>query len=271
MNENKKNWWNSVDFFKLTGLLFIWISAWLFMLPSKMKINEPYFENIWGNIFAFLGFSKIKTVKVWQVPDLLSSVFALILMTILQLRGIFSFIPKLSKQKENKAIEIILNILSIIVHTLFFTMLIKVFIFPSTETSTFLQQLKNDTFMTIFSTVCITGMLLGARTISRLLLVVFSFAAIFKNINFMSSSLGIWGFVAIICAVVGFYLEFCTDGFDKTRFLMDLHFLTGKYDSLILKELKENKKENEKLLEKKDSSLLKSINNSNNIDNIEVR
>ena len=110
MNENKKNWWNYVDFFKLTGLLLIWVSAWLFMLPSKMKIN------------------------VWQLPDLLSSVFALILMTILQLRGIFSFVPKLSKQKESKSIEITLNTLSIIVHTLFFTMLVKVFIFPNTET-----------------------------------------------------------------------------------------------------------------------------------------
>lgn len=259
MNENKKNWWNYVDFFKLTGLLLIWVSAWLFMLPSKMKINEPYFENIWGNIFAFLGFSKIKTVKVWQLPDLLSSVFALILMTILQLRGIFSFVPKLSKQKESKSIEITLNTLSIIVHTLFFTMLVKVFIFPNTETSNFMQQLKNDMFMTIFCTICITGMILGARAISRLLLVIFSFYAIFKNINFMSTSLGIWGFAAIVCAVVGFYLEFCTDGFDKTRLLMDLHFLAGNYDSLVLKE-----NEKESLVEKKDSLPLKSVNNSIN-------
>ena len=126
-------------------------------------------------------------------------------------------------------------------HTLFFTMLIKIFLFPDKGTSALTARLTQNITITLFSTICITGMILGAQNIARLIVIIFSIAALFFNINFVSSTMGVWGFIAILLAAAGFYLEFCFNGFSKEHLLIDLAFIAGKYDRLELKSKDESK------------------------------
>lgn len=127
-----------------------------------------------------------------------------------------------------------MNIFSIIVHTLFFTMLVKIFVFPNNGTSTILQNLQANIAVTIFTAITIAGMIFGVQSIAKILMILFVLVSMFKNINFVNSTLGPWGFVAMITATCGFYLEFCFDGFNRHNLLLDLNFFLGKYNNLQL-------------------------------------
>lgn len=234
-----KKWFEIIDFYRLTGIVCIWISSWIFMIPWKTDITSPYFENFWGALFAFFGAAAKKTATVQQTPDLMCGLFALLVISVLQLRGILNIFDtsKFSEKdfKEHKFLIVLMNILSIIVHTLFFTMLIKIFLFPDKGDSSMIVRLKQDFGITIFATICITGMILGGTAIAKLILIIFSLAAIFMNVSFVSSTMGIWGFIAILFAAAGFYLEFCFNGFKKENLLIDLALISGKYEKLELK------------------------------------
>lgn len=234
-----KKWFEIIDFYRLTGIVLIWISAWIFMIPWKTDITSPYFDNVWGAFFAFFGAVAEKNVKTQQLPDLLSGIFALAFIFLLHLRGILNITDnaKLSEKdfKRNRLLIVCMNILSIIVHTLFFAMLIKIFIFPDKGNSAVLARLEQNFTVTVLFAVCITGMLLGGAAVSKILMIIFSLAAIFFNVNFVSSTMGIWGFIAIIFAATGFYLEFCVNGFKKENLLIDLAYISGKYEKLELK------------------------------------
>lgn len=244
MANKLKPWWQVINFYKLIGLVLIWISAWLFMMPIKVDITAPYFENFWGELFAVFGVYKQELVNAQQKPDLLSALAALVLMIILQVRGIFKFTQNDETEEiKIRPVTVFLNLLSVLIHTIFFTMLIKVFVFPSTgENHAILDKLKADIGMTIFATVCITGTILGAQSLARLILILFSAVCIFKNITFINNALGLWGFAAILCAVAGFYLEFCGGGISKKNLLLDLNFLAGKYEAMTLKAKEETTK-----------------------------
>ncbi|MCI6316627.1 MAG: hypothetical protein SO238_10705 [Treponema sp.] len=232
----KRPWYKIIDFYRLTGLTLLWISSWLFMLPSKANIQTPFFNNIWGELLTVLGISKNQTIAAQQTPDLISGLIALLVITILQLRGILSVaIPKSEKtEKENPGLYTVMNIFSIIVHTLFFTMLVKIFVFPNNGTSTILQNLQANIAVTIFTAITIAGMIFGAQSIAKILMILFVLVSMFKNINFVNSTLGPWGFVAMITATCGFYLEFCFDSFNRHNLLLDLNFFLGKYNNLQL-------------------------------------
>ena len=257
--EIKTPWWNIINFYKLIGLVLIWTSAWLFMMPLKVDIASPYFNNIWGEILSVLGVYKQQTITSQQRPDFMSALVALVLMSILQFRGIFNFTeeeknPALAKEAR-RPLNVILNLLSIHVHTLFFTMLTKIFLFPNTGMSvSMMDKLKSDIIMTIFAAVSITGMVLGAQSLARLLLIIFSAVCVFKNISFINQALGVWGFIAILFSAAGFYLEFLGGGVNKTKILMDLNFLIGKYDTMELKSKKESS-----ILSHKKKGLLKRV------------
>lgn len=234
-----KKWFEVIDFYRLSGIVLIWISAWIFMIPWKTDITLPYFDNVWGTLFAFFGAAAEKNVKIQQIPDLLSGLFSLGLIFILHLRGILSitYRNRLSEEdrKKHKPLIVCMNILSIIVHTLFFAMLIKIFLFPDKGNSTAIARLQQNFSVTFLSAVCITGMILGGTAISKVLIIIFSLTAIFFNVNFVSSTMGLWGFIAIIFAASGFYLEFCIDGFKKENIMIDLACISGKYEKLELK------------------------------------
>ena len=232
----KKSWWQMINFYRLTGLFLIWMSSWIFMMPFYIETTAPVFENLWGTIVAAFGIVKKVNVKIQQVPDLLSGIFSLALIIILQLRGIFSVIDDRVKQedkKNNELLFVLLNIISIIVHTLFFTIMIKMFLFPDIGQSSVMESLKKDFAITIFMACCITGMILGAQSIAKLLMLLLLGVGIFKNISTVSSTFGIYGFIAILLAAIGFYLEFYAMGFNKEKFLLDMKFLSGKYESLL--------------------------------------
>lgn len=235
----KKFWYQIIDFYRLTGLTLIWLSSWIFMIPWKSDITTPFYNNVWGGIFAIFGATAKKTIETQQTPDLLSALIALVIILLLQLRGIFCLTntTDLSSQenKKHKPLIVILNLLSIIVHTLFFTMLVKIFLFPDKGLSSMAARLSQNIALTVFSAVCITGMVLGAANLARFIVVIFSIVAIFCNVNFVSSTMGVWGFVAILCAVAGFYLQFFYCGINQQRLRMDLAFLSGNYDQLEFK------------------------------------
>lgn len=239
MEDMKKNWYQLINFYRLTGITLLWTAAWIFMLPWQTDITTPFYNNIWGALFAVFGATVDKTVETQQTPDLISGIAALVLILILQLRGIFNLTDtnQLSDAdtKNHRPLIVSLNLISIIVHTLFFTMLVKIFLFPDTGTASLLGKMQANVKITIFTTVCITGMLLGATSIARILVILFSLVAIFNNVSFVSRAMGVWGFLAILLATAGFYLEFCFDGFSKKNLMLDLNFLAGKYKNLELK------------------------------------
>lgn len=204
------------------------------MLPSKADIQTPFFNNIWGELITIFGISQNHTITAQQTPDLLSGLIALLVITILQFRGILSVtIPQTENTKnENRVLYTVINIFSIIVHTLFFTMLVKIFVFPNNGTSTILQNLQANIAVTIFTAVTIAGMIFGAQSIAKILMLLFVLISMFKNINFVNSTLGPWGFVAMSAATCGFYLEFCFDSFNRRNLLLDLNFFLGKYNNL---------------------------------------
>ncbi len=259
-----KKWFEIIDFYRLTGIVFIWISAWIFMIPWKTDITSPYFDNVWGAFFAFFGAVAEKNVKTQQMPDLLSGIFALALIFLLHLRGILNITDneKLSEKdlKNHRLLIVCMDVLSIIVHTLFFAMLIKIFIFPDKGNSAVLARLEQNFTVTVLFAVCITGMLLGGAAISKILMIIFSLAAIFFNVNFVSSTMGIWGFIAIIFAAAGFYLEFCVNGFKKENLMIDLAYISGKYEKLELKAKDEVPQIAEKIQKGKNNDKIKSNN-----------
>ncbi len=265
-----KKWFEIIDFYRLTGIVFIWISAWIFMIPWKADITSPYFDNVWGAFFAFFGAVAEKTVKTQQMPDLLSGLFALAFIFLLHLRGILNITDneKLSEKdlKNHRLLIVCMNIFSIIVHTLFFAMLIKIFLFPDKGNSAVLARLEQNFTVTVLFAVCITGMLLGGAAVSKILMIIFSLAAIFFNVNFVNSTMGIWGFIAIIFAATGFYLEFCVNGFKKENLMIDLAYISGKYEKLELKakneilEIKQSTETMQKIQKGKNNDKIKSNN-----------
>ncbi len=234
-----KKWFEIIDFYRLTGIVFIWISAWIFMVPWKVDITSPYFNNVWGVFFAFFGAVAEKTVKTQQMPDLISGIFALVFIFLLHLRGILNITDneKISEKDlmNHKLLVVCMNIFSIIVHTLFFAVLIKIFIFPDKGNSAISARFEQNFTVTVVFAVCATGILLGGAAISKILMIIFSLAAIFFNVNFVNNTMGIWGFIAILFAATGFYLEFCVDGFKKENLMIDLAYISGKYEKLELK------------------------------------
>ena len=232
----KKTWYQVIDFYRLTGLTLIWIASWIFMLPCKTDITSPFYNNIWGALFAMFGATVEKTVEAQQTPDLVSGVVALCVITILKLRGILSLTNNVhfsqADSKRHKALIILLDLISIIVHTLFFTMLVKIFLFPDKGVSSLTEQVQTNIKLLVFTAVCVTAMVVGAASLAKLFMILFVIVSIFLNVNFVSNAIGIWGFVAILMSASGFYLEFCHDTFNKKTLLLDAAFLAGKYDRI---------------------------------------
>lgn len=103
-------------------------------------------------------------------------------------------------------------------------------------------------------------MLLGGSAIAKILMIIFSLAAMFFNVNFVSSTMGIWGFIAILFAAAGFYLEFCIDGFQKENLLIDFAYISGKYEKLELKSKDEFSEITAKFKKGKNNDKIKSDN-----------
>lgn len=240
----KKPWYKIIDFYRLTGLTLLWISSWLFMIPSKVNINAPVFNNIWGELLKIAGIAQNQNVNIQQTPDFISTLVALVIIGILQFRGIIRITTPTDNdsKSEHRFLFTIVNLLSIIVHTLFFTILIKIVVFPNSGLTNVLQTLHQNLFLTIFISISIAGMIFGAQSVSKILMILFVFVLMFKNISLINSSLGIWGFTAIISSVCGFYLEFIPDSFNRRNLLLDLNFYLGKYENIELRAKDELKK-----------------------------
>ena len=84
----KKKWYEIIDYYRLTGIVLLWTASWIFMIPWKTEIISPFYNNIWGALFAVFGAAAQKSVEVQQAPDLASGFFALVLIIVLQLREI---------------------------------------------------------------------------------------------------------------------------------------------------------------------------------------
>ena len=242
-----KKWYEVIDFYKLTGLVLIWISAWIFMIPHEVDVNTPFFDNVWGAFFSVFGVYKNESSNSQQLPDLMSGLAALFVMIVLQLRGIFSVTGSSFSQSENKkthrAMITILDIFSILIHTLFFTMVIKIFLFPETgNVVTIYDKMKENIGITIFTAVAVSGMVFGVPSLAKLFLVLLFGVGVFKNLSMVSRMMGLSGFIAIVFSVIGFYLEFCAGSFDKNRLLVDLNILSGHYDNLYKNALSDGKK-----------------------------
>lgn len=251
--KSEKKWYEAIDFYKLTGIVFLWVSSWLFMIPHYVDVNTPFFDNVWGAFFAFFGAYKQETSVSQQLPDLMSGLIALSLMIILQLRGIFSVTSENSadsseensdSENKHRVLITVLNILSIIVHSLFFSMMIKIFLFPETgETATIYERMRLNLGITIFTSCAITGMVFGVPSLSKFFLVLLFAVGVFKNISVVSNIMGVAGFVAVLLSILGFYLEFCAGSFDKNKLLLDLAILSGRYNAI----LKEAESEGEQI------------------------
>ncbi len=244
---NPKKWHETIDFYKLTGIVFLWVSAWIFMIPHSVDVNTPFFDNIWGAFFSVLGFSRKETSTSQQLPDLMSGLFSLLVMIVLQLRGIFSVVGNDDNQESRKscrALVTFLNILSILVHALFFSMMVKIFLFPETGASVSIyDRMKENLGVTVFAACSVGAMVFAVPSVSRLFLVLLFAVGVFKNISLVSGIMGVSGFAAVLFAAVGFYLEFASGSFDKESLLLDLNILSGRYKTL----LKDAESESEKI------------------------
>ena len=170
----RKTQWSIFSNGFTTGLVCLWVSSWLLMYPHRMLVEVPLFDSVWGAFFKAFGVSAKHNAGIQQQPDLLCGIAALVVMTIMQLRGIFRvtlFDGVSSGENQNhRALKIVLNLLSITVHTLFFTMIIKVFLFPETGMSAFpsIERMKTDFFLTLFSVFCIAGMIFSVQSVAKL-------------------------------------------------------------------------------------------------------
>lgn len=214
------------------------------MLPAKVNVDAPFFNNIWGEFFRVIGFSQNRNINIQQTPDFISALIALVLISILQFRGILTVTQPASDslKKENRLLFTVMNLLSIAVHTLFFTMLVKIFIFPNYGTPDVLQNLHTNIALTVFIAFSVAGMIFGAQSVSKILMIAFAFVLMFKNIRLVNSALGVGGFAAILSSVCGFYLEFIQDSFSRKTLLLDLNFFLGRYENIELKAKDELKK-----------------------------
>lgn len=233
----KKKWYDDIDFYKVSGMTLIWVASWIFMLPVKTNINSPLFDNIWGEILTVAGISREITIEAQQTPDLISGIIALITVSILHLRGILSVSSATKKNikfHSDNSVVTVLSVMSLITHTLFFTMLAKIFLFPDNGDSTILQNLKENIYITVFAAFCLGGMIFGLESVAKILVILFSMAALLKNVSFVSRYMGISGFSAIILAASGFYLEIIKDGFSRPMLLADMNLLLGNYRNAII-------------------------------------
>lgn len=218
-----KKWWQCIDGAKLVALIFIWISAWLFMLPCQAEINSPYFDNIWGSFFLFFGISKKQNFVIYQKPDLISSLISLVFIFILWTRKIItSFI-----YTKNRNVNMISCIISIIIHAFFLSVLTKVLFFPQTGVSStgFLEIAKNNISIVVLSTAVFCFMAFGPKSTSAIAFAVLFFFCIIKNIKVVSDLMGDAAFIAILFSVIGFYLDFYSIGLNKMLFFSDLNYL----------------------------------------------
>lgn len=235
--KNSKKWHEAIDFYKLTGIVFLWISAWIFMIPHSVDVNTPFFDNIWGAFFSVFGLYRKETSTSQQLPDLMSGLFSLLIMIVLQMRGIFSVVGNDGNDENRKsfrAIVTFLNILSILVHALFFSIMVKIFLFPETGAAVSIyDRMKENLGITVFVACSVGAMVFAVPSVSKLFLVLLFAVGIFKNISLVSGIMGVSGFVAVLFAAVGFYLEFASGSFDKESLLFDLSILSGRYKTLL--------------------------------------
>lgn len=262
MEENKnKQWYQIINFYKLTGLVLIWVSSWLFMTPFLIETNGLVFQNIWGKLLSFIGIVSKENVVVQQKPDLFCGIFSLLFIIILQLRGIFSVIDEKKDIYQKKSYEllfILLNVLSIIIHTLYFSLIIKIFVFPELNQSFVSRDIYRNLVFIIFLACSVTAIILSVQSVAKLVMILLLVFCIVKNISVVSDILGVYGFVAILLSAIGFYLEIYSEGINKQKLLIDIKLLACNYDLLIdsskeemLKFNKTNKKHLFKISNKK--------------------
>ena len=82
------------------------------MMPFHIETTAPIFEDLWGTIASAFGVVKRVNVKIQQTPDLLSGLFSLVLIIILQLRGIFSVLDETVKQQDKRNNEFLFILLN---------------------------------------------------------------------------------------------------------------------------------------------------------------
>lgn len=206
----KTNWFEFIDFYALSGLVCIWISAWLFMLPHKMEVNSPLFDNIWGTFFHLLGISEKRSTVSQQLPDFMSGIISLVLIAILQFRNIISLTT--NKKSAPRPFVIMFDLLNIFVHTLYFSILIKIFLFPNfDDASSIIDIMKMDFATALFFAFSAAAMIFGVQAVAKLFFCLLVALGIVKNISIVSDFMGITGFIAILFSVAGFYLEFCAE------------------------------------------------------------
>lgn len=218
------------DFYWLAGLLLLWTASWILMLPFQIEKSVPLYENVWGAFLNLFGFNKKISVTVQQTPDFLSGIISLLLILILHLRGIFTVTVKVPQSRNEKLMTVLQNLLSITVHTLFFTVIFKIFLFPQTGNSSFMTLFQKNIGIAVFVCCSLAGIVLGTPSLSKILLLLFIVISIFINVMTVSDILGLYGFFGVLFTGAGFYLEFFVGGFDSKRFLIELKLYTGRYN-----------------------------------------
>lgn len=206
----KKSFFELIDFYSLFSLLCLWASSWILMFPFQIQTSALLHENFWGAFISFFGFVKTTSVNVQQLPDFLSGFLSLCVILTLHFRKIIFVTKKFTVQDKNahQILYVFFNIFSIIVHTLFFTILIKIFVFPATGKSDFLGVLREKISFTILFCIILSGILFGEKFLSKIFLILFVFVLVFFNLKNVSEILGVQGFFALIFAEIAFYLEF---------------------------------------------------------------
>ncbi|MEE1167327.1 MAG: hypothetical protein UHP28_09290 [Treponema sp.] len=218
-----RRWWRCLDGAKLLALLFLWISSWLFLLPVQSEVNTPYFDNLWGAFLMLFGASKKQTLVVYQKPDLVCSSFSYLFILILWYRGTISSFCRTRK----KALYLACSIVSIVIHSFFLSIFIKVVLFPQTgaDPVSYIEILKSDIGLLLLAATIFCMMAFGPKSTSALAFALLFFVAILKNIRTVSRLMGDAGFVAITFCVIAFYLEFYAIGFNRILFASDLNYI----------------------------------------------
>lgn len=216
----KKVWFKIVDFYSIFALVCLWSASWILMFPFQTLSSALVYDNFWGAFFSFFGFVNLSSVNVQILPDFVSGILSLFAILILHYRKIISVTNNLTVQEksEYKIYCLVANLFSILIHTLFFTVVIKIFIFPANGSSDFIFNLKEKFIFTILFCCILSGIVLGEEKISKSLLIIFLFFLIFFNLKSVSKILAVWGFVAILFAECGLYVEFYSNSIKK-RFI----------------------------------------------------
>ncbi len=162
------------------GLLFALIACVVFWLP--LYTTRQY--------FLFIPLQE-KTLNL--LPTLASGVFALLIIFLIYVRKIIVF-----KSKR-------LHFISFLINWVLFATFVEILIFPYAGDG--YTVFTDNAFSLVMAGAFVAVILFGLKEIAKIALLIFIAGSFFSNFMTVSQAMGIFGFIALMCIIISFYLQ----------------------------------------------------------------